>query len=369
MGRNSKKRKKKNGENGDMDVVSGDESTDFSSVKSLEMESDKYAIFKVPNYSRTYPENGGNFEYIVFLESSVSEQPIGNRDMMSLSNCIKRYNKGVKQLLRINKYKIGVIFERPGQANAALANKNFLEQYKFIASIPAAASEVTGVILHVPTNLSNAQIYSAISSSKNIVCVRRFMRKVNNDGRITEEPTKTVSITFSCPVLPDSVDLNSWRFELRPYIPPVKQCLRCLRYGHIAKFCKNELRCSICQDNHKFTECQIDPKSAKCVHCSGNHISISTTCPVKQQKINENKIEVEKKTQKFTDLFNSTKFPKLNSRPDNISSIISSDTVMNLLIEAVVKIISLNKGNEKPICNQSIKDILLETITKKKASK
>lgn len=365
----SRKRKKKLEEDtnkaGEEFEISGDESSEFGSVKSMEQEKDKYEIYKVPNYARFYPEDGGNFEYIVFLESSVPEKPIGNRDMMFLANCIKRYNKGVKQLHRINKFKIGVVFERPGQANAALSNKKFLEEYKFKASIPASSSEVTGVILHVPINLSNEQIYSAISSTKNVVCVRRFMRKTVNDGRTSLEPTKTVSITFSCPVLPDSVDLNSWRFELRPYIPPVKQCLRCLQFGHIAKFCKNTLRCSICLESHRYTECPTDSKNAKCFHCSGNHISISSSCPIKQQKINENKLFLEKKTSKYADLFNDKNFPKVNSRPDQITALLNSDIFMNMLIEAIVKIVTTSKTNDKPICTQSIKEILLDTMKKK----
>ncbi|KAL4718820.1 hypothetical protein ACJJTC_017868 [Scirpophaga incertulas] len=94
--------------------------------------------------------------------------------MMGLANCLKRYNKGVKQgkrstLRRVNKYKIGVVFERPGLANAALQNKKFLEAYNLTVSIPAAASEVTGVITHVPTELSNEQIYSALTSTNNIM--------------------------------------------------------------------------------------------------------------------------------------------------------------------------------------------------------
>lgn len=357
MGKVKKRRRNKDEE---PDAAVQDSGSDDDSEVSVDEDADKYAPFRVPNYVRFYPEDGGNFEYIVFLESADNEKPIGNRDMMSLANVIKRYNKGVKQLHRINKSKIGVIFERPALANAALNNKKFLDTHKLIASIPAAATEVTGVIIHVPIELSNKQIYSALTSTKNIVSIRRFMKK-NPEFGPGFQPTKTVSITFSCPVLPESVDLNSWRFEVRPYIPPVKQCLRCLRYGHIAKYCKNAERCSICGEGHNFKSCQISASMATCCHCKGNHIAISSACPIKQEKIRLNKEKFQKKS--YANTLKEGSFPSLN-KMDNFISLLNSDLIIKVITESLVKLITLNKNNEQPISSQCIKDVLQETFKK-----
>ncbi|XP_059060447.1 uncharacterized protein LOC131853545 [Achroia grisella] len=362
--RSGKKRKKK-------EEISDDTSDDInflgSDSESAPEDVDKYKAFQIPDYVRYYPEDGGNFEYIVFMESTDSNKPIGDRDMMSLATNLKKYNKGVKQLLRMNKFKIGVIFERPGLANAALVNKKFLDGFKLKASIPASATEVTGVVQHVPTHLSNEQIYSNITSSKNIVCVRRFMRRIKgDDNTFTMQPTKTVSITFSCPVLPDTVDLNSWRFVVRPYIPPVKQCLKCLRYGHIAKFCKNAERCSVCGNNHNFKNCSANINEAKCCHCNGNHIAISSQCPIKKKKIEENK----NKVQSYADIVREKSFPQLGSTKTSPSaqfiSLLNSDQILNTLLESIVKIITLNRTNDKTICTENIKQVLLETLQNKK---
>ncbi|CAK1591850.1 unnamed protein product [Parnassius mnemosyne] len=68
------------------------------------------------------------------------------------------------------------------------------------------------------------------------------MRKHKNDARRSLlQPTGTVAITFASNVLPDHVDLHGWRFVVNQYIPPVKQCYNCLRYGHLAKYCKNSV--------------------------------------------------------------------------------------------------------------------------------
>lgn len=360
MRRFKKRKKKEEGKEGNAEADSL--SSDSESIKSDELtDAERYAPFRVADYMRHYPENGGNFEYIVFLESTEADKPIGTRDMMTLANNIKKYNKGVKQLKRINRSKVGVIFDRPAFANAVLGNKKYLDGYKLKASLPAAATEVTGVISHVPIELSNKEIYSALTSTKNIVSIRRFMRRITENGEIKFIPTKTISITFSCPILPESVDLNSWRFEVRQYIPPVKQCLKCLRYGHIAKFCKNSQRCSICGEGHNFKECQTPSTAASCCHCSGNHIAISSACPIKKEKIQLNKDKFQKKS--FVDVLNTSHFPSLN-KTDQFLSLLNSELILKTITEALVKLITLNKNNEIPISSQNIKNVLQDTLKK-----
>lgn len=367
-GKSGKKRRKKEDDDpGDRGSLQSDTDSDIKD----DQDQDKYKPFLIPDYSRSYPEDGGNFEYIVFMESSDPNTPIGDRDMMSLAQNLKRYNKGIKQLQRINKYKIGVIFERPGLANQALTNKKFLDTHKLKASIPAAASETTGVIQNVPQHMSNEHIYNNLSSSKNIVCIRRFMKRVSVNNTFEFQPTKTVSITFSCPVLPESVDLHSWRFEVRPYIPPVKQCLRCLRYGHIAKFCKNSERCSICGKDHSFKNCTIPTKDAACCHCNGNHIAISSSCPIKQQKIAENRNQVTARSHTYAEQLQKS-FPSITKNPPNPSdqliSLLNSEQILSSIVETFVKLMSTQKTNEKPVCTQSIKQTLLETLKLKKTT-
>lgn len=262
-----------------------------------EEEMDKYSVFKIENYIRQYPEDGGNFEYLVIYESADEKTPIGERDLMALGSSLKQKNKGIKRLKRINKIKIAAIFERPGLANAALNNTKALKELRIKATIPAKLTETTGVITNVPAYMSNKNIYNGISSSRDVVSVRRFMRRVrDDDGNSCLVPTQSVAIMFACPTLPDNIDINSWYFEVRPYTPPVSQCLRCLRFGHIGKFCKNKQRCSICGEDHHYKECTKNIVDAKCVHCEGNHIAISPTCPVKKQKNQENKIKTHNAT-------------------------------------------------------------------------
>ncbi|CAH0404751.1 unnamed protein product [Chilo suppressalis] len=228
MGRNKvgKKRKKTEPDKDDPDGLQVDST---SSDSDEDGEESLRVPYYVTDYTRQYQEDSMNSEYVVFVESADTQGPIGTRDLLSLSNCLRRYIKGVKYLRSINKYKIGVYFEKPNLANALLNNKTFLNDNNLRAIIPASAAEITGIIRNVSTKYSNKKIFTLLSSFKKIISVRRFFKKVYNDGSgFSLQPTQTVAITFAASHLPDFVDLDGWRHSITTYIPPVKQCYRCL---------------------------------------------------------------------------------------------------------------------------------------------
>lgn len=331
---------------------------------SAEDETDKYKPYKIDNYCRQYPEDGGDFEYLVIYESSDEKTPIGERDLMGLGSALKLRNKGIKRLKRINRYKIAAIFERPGLANAALNNTKTQKDLKLKATIPAKLTEVTGVISNVPTYMSNENIYRGISSCRDVVSVRRFMRRSkDDDGNACLLPTQAVAITFACPTLPDNVDINSWYFEVRPYTPPVSQCLRCLRFGHISKYCKNAQRCSICGDTHHYKDCIKKSEDAVCIHCSGNHIAIAASCPVRKQKSEEVKIKSRQAT--YAEVTNIKNFPALSTKSDPIQSLLKSDGFLSLLISSIIKIIAASRDTENPtpISTEAVKNVLIDTFS------
>lgn len=333
-------------------------------------ESNKYAPYRVNDYSRRYPEDSAaGFEFVVFVEST-GETPIGTRDLMGLSRIFQQSIKGISFLRKINKFKVGVYFNRPNLANAFLENTTFLRDQNLKASIPAGSTELTGVINSVPTEMSNQKIYKAISSStKRVICVRRIMRKAKVNNSFALQPTQSVAITFSCSTsLPEYVLINMWRFPVTTYIPPVKQCYKCLRYGHLAKFCKNAERCSICAEAHNYKNCTQSPDKAVCVHCKGSHLSISGECRVKKMKIEENKKKYT--TTSYADLFNNKlqNFPSLNENTnskDLLNVLLSNKNALTLLTECLIKAITLNKTQNASINSQLLSEAIKETIKEK----
>lgn len=368
MSRRTKSKKRKKDGTGlevEDDVKSIQSSSGTSEADDADKSKDLYVPYFVTDYTRRYPEDSPATEFVVFLESTNNLKPIGTRDLLSISSCIKRFNKGVKYLRFINKHKIGVYFEKPGLANAFLNNKTFFKDYQFCASIPAATTEVTGIIRNVPVKLSNKKIFTMLSSQKKIICVKRFLRKSFEENGFVLQPTQTVAITFASSILPDFVDLDGWRHDISVYIPPVKQCFQCLRYGHMAKYCKNSERCSICKENHSYKTCTVPVEKAKCVHCDGNHISISPQCPIKKNKIKENQMKYQRTP--FSDLFNENNFPLLGSKSksSHLLNILKNDNKsLTLLVESIVKMITLHKNNETTICSSNVMEILNETFSK-----
>ncbi|KAL4703418.1 hypothetical protein ACJJTC_004970 [Scirpophaga incertulas] len=142
------KRKKK-----EKDKPPDDENTSlFSSSEddaelrlTIEQDCNKYKPYMVTDYNRRYPEDSASgYEYVVFINSNDDQKPIGTRDMLSLSGCFQRFVKGIKYLKKVNKFKIGVVFDKPNLA--FLDNTSFLKDQDITASIPASSTELMGVI-------------------------------------------------------------------------------------------------------------------------------------------------------------------------------------------------------------------------------
>lgn len=327
-----------------------------------------YQVYKVPGYSRKYPENCQKTEYIVFLSHQDEQKYFTDKDRLAISHAIRKYCvTGILHLKSINKFKIGITFDHSNNANVFLANKKLLDELSLKASIPAADTEVTGVLTSVPVGLSNKRISSLIGSSRNVIQVRRFMRRVRSDsGAVSYQPTQTVAVTFASTELPQYVYLDSWRHEVSVYVPPVKQCLHCLKFGHIAKFCRNAEICSICSQNHNFKQCKEDPINAKCNNCGGNHIAISNTCPKKKAQIEDNKIK--SKSIKYSDLFNENSFPQLTMSyiETQLKNLSKSDFFLNILTQTITKMVLNQK--DIPINSVSIKETLQQTLLNSSSS-
>ena len=58
------------------------------------------------------------------------------------------------------------------------------------------------------------------------------------------------------------------------------ECYICLKYNHIAKYCKNkEQVCARCGESHRMDQCTVVNDAIKCCNCKGNHLATSNECP------------------------------------------------------------------------------------------
>ena len=113
--------------------------------------------------------------------------------------------------------------------------------------------------------------------SQGVVQVKRLMRKIS--GILTPQPT--LILTFSSRKLPDIIEAAWFNYRVKEYIPRPRRCFHCQAFGHVISSCRLKAqglppKCINCsKDIHG--ECRENPS---CVHCGGNHSSLSKECEV-----------------------------------------------------------------------------------------
>ncbi|CAF4423489.1 unnamed protein product [Rotaria sp. Silwood2] len=57
------------------------------------------------------------------------------------------------------------------------------------------------------------------------------------------------------------------------------QCYICMKYNHVAKYCKTKQQiCARCGKNHRIEQCTAASDVVKCCNCKGSHIATSNEC-------------------------------------------------------------------------------------------
>ena len=99
---------------------------------------------------------------------------------------------------------------------------------------------------------------------------------IKREGQIVQ--TDTYILTFNKHAIPRVVNLSDWHHELvEDYKYRPQQCFHCQRYGHVAKYCRQEdavcARCSM--QGHKRNECT---NPIKCYNCGHPHFANDKNC-------------------------------------------------------------------------------------------
>lgn len=69
--------------------------------------------------------------------------------------------------------------------------------------------------------------------------------------------------------------------RVEPFVEAVKQCFKCLRFGHIQAGCKSTIRkCFVCT-KEAHGKCEDKPK---CNNCGGEHLSVARECQIYQRE-------------------------------------------------------------------------------------
>lgn len=142
-----------------------------------------------------------------------------------------------------------------------------------------------GSIKGIDLNISDTDIHKGIKSSgAKIIEVHRCNRR-NKEGAYV--PSTTLQVIFEGRALPNNVAIWNSLHEVELFIPPVKKCPQCYRFGHSRKDCRaNSQKCDQCNNNAHTDGEPCPTANPKCVHCLGPHKSSARDCPefIKQKE-------------------------------------------------------------------------------------
>ena len=145
-----------------------------------------------------------------------------------------------------------------------------------------------GVIRDIPKSFAKDDVKEGITDEQvlnRIVSIFVIKKRVLVEGSNTLESTGSVKIVFNS-VLPEKIKINNVYRKVSKFIPLVKRCFRCQRYGHINSNCLSLPRCVVCGQNHESSfSCT---NKINCANCKGNHTAsdLSYPCFKFQKEVN-----------------------------------------------------------------------------------
>ena len=145
-----------------------------------------------------------------------------------------------------------------------------------------ATKDLAGVSVscYVPTLSSDGVVYGvtdplALSQHPDVI---RFQITSNTNNSAKSYTTR---IIFAKEVLPTTIAINGFEYEVHPYTPPTLRCTNCQRLSHTKQACEHPTRCSRCGGGHPRASCHAH--SPKCVNCQGPHSAAFYLCPKKKE--------------------------------------------------------------------------------------
>jgi hypothetical protein len=148
-------------------------------------------------------------------------------------------------------------------------------------------TENVAFVKRVDLEIPESRITEALKDmGLDVVDVARLTNKVRN------VPTSTIKITFKDPqnrntFVHTGLQVESMHFIAEPAMQNFKpvQCYICLKYNHVAKYCKTKQQiCARCGDNHHMDHCTAASDLLKCSNCQGKHLATSNDCSLHKEQ-------------------------------------------------------------------------------------
>ena len=157
-----------------------------------------------------------------------------------------------------------------------------LKKHNLKAYIPESYLFVSGVLRGVDILVDLEDLELKLRILYNVHKLTRMTRMDSEtDMRVD---TNNVKITFRANKLPDYVTVYNTKLTVSPFLGRIKQCRKCLRYGHYQDQCKSKV--SKCQDCGEASHDENEECRLKCVFCKGQHSAFDPKCEERQRQRN-----------------------------------------------------------------------------------
>ncbi|XP_070511583.1 uncharacterized protein [Cardiocondyla obscurior] len=220
-----------------------------------------------------YPHRGDFVVSASLCDESCTSR--GQANFLKIVNAIAKTNYKPSKIIKTGFKTVDLFFNNMESANKILRDTKISSTLKCAILNRNVTSR--GVIADWDDNIMN--LGEVIDYKENIVSLERMIR---NRYNVTEKrffPTKTnnILITFKGKTIPDSISLYGGlvKLKVRTYIPMVRQCFNCYRFGHTKALCKTKNKlCIVCGDSFH-GHCD---RTAKCINCHKEHKANSKSC-------------------------------------------------------------------------------------------
>lgn len=204
---------------------------------------------------------------------------------MSISREFRDIKDSIEKIKNMDKNKVMVFCSSAEAANKLVATDIGRVNSDWMAIIPDSRIQIIEVVNNIAMEIAEQEILELIKPIPNIraLKVERITRRdrdidMSNDGNISFLPTKLIKIYFKGSTLPEVIHPDGIQKKVRHFIPRIKRCLKCLRFGHLKDSSKGNTRCPKCTEEHELKDCKNQP--APCVHCgSSPYNSLALGCP------------------------------------------------------------------------------------------